>query len=217
MNTFDKEREDVEALLPWHAAGTLSRRDAERVEKALLGDRELARRCDLAREELDETILLNEMLGAPSGRAFENPLAAIDAEPAPRARVAFGLASRLAALVSSFSPGTLALTCSAAALAIVLHAGAFATYPVKQQAGQGNELASAGVTTGTLAVIRFAPHADAGDITRFLAANKASVVDGPKTGAIYSIRLPETGQAKDDLIKRMQAQSAIVELISPVQ
>ena len=29
------EREDIEMLLPWHAAGRLSRGDAERVEQAL--------------------------------------------------------------------------------------------------------------------------------------------------------------------------------------
>ncbi len=31
----EKERHEIEALLPWHAAGTLSRRDADRVEQAL--------------------------------------------------------------------------------------------------------------------------------------------------------------------------------------
>ena len=63
----------------------------------------------------------------------------------------------------------------------------------------------------------FAPKADAADITNFLVANKASLVDGPKNGAIYTIRLPETGQAKDELIKRMQAQTTIVEFIATVQ
>ena len=35
MNMINKEPEryDIEALLPWHAAGTLSRRDADRVEQ----------------------------------------------------------------------------------------------------------------------------------------------------------------------------------------
>jgi len=28
MNTINKERDDLETLLPWHAAGTLNRRDA---------------------------------------------------------------------------------------------------------------------------------------------------------------------------------------------
>ena len=36
------EREEIEALLPWHAAGTLSRRDAQKVEQALASDTDLA-------------------------------------------------------------------------------------------------------------------------------------------------------------------------------
>ena len=78
----EKERHEIEALLPWHAAGTLSRRDADRVEQALAGDCELARRYDLVRQELAETIHLNEALGAPSARAMEKLFAAIDAEEA---------------------------------------------------------------------------------------------------------------------------------------
>ena len=37
MNTQNKaaERQEIEALLPWHAAGTLNRRDAQKVEQAL--------------------------------------------------------------------------------------------------------------------------------------------------------------------------------------
>src|SRR5438270_11975378 len=84
MNAINKEpeRHEIEALLPWHAAGTLNRRDADRVEQALAGDRELARRYDLVREELAETIHLNETLGAPSARAMEKLFAAIDADDA---------------------------------------------------------------------------------------------------------------------------------------
>jgi len=76
------------ALLPWHAAGTLSRRDADRVEQALADDCELAQRYDLVRQELVETIHLNETLGIPSARALEKLFAAIDVEEAgaPRRR-----------------------------------------------------------------------------------------------------------------------------------
>ena len=82
------ERYEIEALLPWYAAGTLSRHDADRVEQALAGDPELARRYDLVRQELAETIYLNETLGVPSARAMEKLFAAIDAEEAgaPRRR-----------------------------------------------------------------------------------------------------------------------------------
>jgi hypothetical protein len=53
MNAINEEPEphEIEALLPWHAAGTLSPRDAHRVEQALAGDPELARRYDLVRQE----------------------------------------------------------------------------------------------------------------------------------------------------------------------
>ena len=81
-------RHKIEKLLPWHATGTLSRRDADRVEQALAGDRELARRYELVRQELAETTRLNETLGAPSARAMEKLFAKINAEEAraPRQR-----------------------------------------------------------------------------------------------------------------------------------
>jgi anti-sigma-K factor RskA len=57
MNTIDKqpERHEIEVLLPWYAAGTLSRCDADLVERALARDSELARRYDLVRQERAET------------------------------------------------------------------------------------------------------------------------------------------------------------------
>src|SRR5438067_13919431 len=112
------ERQDIEALLPWHAAGTLSRRDAERVEKALANDNELARRYDLVREELNETIHLNETLGAPSARCMEKLFSAIDAESAkaPARRASFDFGGRIAAFLAGFAPRTVAYAGIAAAL-----------------------------------------------------------------------------------------------------
>jgi hypothetical protein len=220
MNTIDKERDDLETLLPWHAAGTLNRRDAERVEKALANDRELLRRFNLAREELNETIHLNETLGAPSARAMEKLFAAIDAEPVRKPKVSFDLAGRLADFIASFSPRTLAMAGAVGALAIVLQAGVITTGLIKHEAG--TEVASKQVdmqlasTEGdsTLAGIRFAPKAEALQIAAFLTANKVSMIDGPIAGGIYTIRLPETGKAKEDHMKQM-AQSPLVDLIGP--
>src|SRR5215468_5551263 len=95
------EREDIEALLPWHAAGTLNRRDAERVERALANDAELARSFELVREEMAETIHLNETLGAPSARAAQRLFAAIDSEDASAKRrtISFDLGGWIAGLI----------------------------------------------------------------------------------------------------------------------
>jgi anti-sigma factor RsiW len=76
----EKAGEEIEALLPWYAAGTLSSRDARRVEDALARDPGLAQRYETIREECRETIVLNESLAAPSPRAVQKLFAAIEAE-----------------------------------------------------------------------------------------------------------------------------------------
>lgn len=70
---------------------TLSARDARRVEEALARDPELAKQYSAIRGEYEETIHLNETLGAPSARAMQRLFAAIDAEPAAGRHVAAAL------------------------------------------------------------------------------------------------------------------------------
>ena len=226
MTTKDKAPQpaDIEALLPWHAAGTLSRRDAERVETALAHDPELARRYALVRDELAETIHLNETLGAPSARAMERLMAAIEAE-APAAKPAFklDLGGRIAEWLSGFSPRTLAWSATAGALAIMLQAGLIAGMFVGETGGKrGFETASfqpkAPVADGSYALIGFAPQASAADVTRFLEASKASVVDGPRAGGLYKVRVAATALPKEQLaeiVKKMQAEGAVVRFAAP--
>jgi hypothetical protein len=106
LNMINKERErhEIESLLPWHAAGTLDRCDAECVERALAEDSELARRYELVREELAETVRVNEMLGAPSARAMEKLFAAIDAEEMSAARTPIQRSSGTPELATTASP-----------------------------------------------------------------------------------------------------------------
>jgi anti-sigma-K factor RskA len=222
MNVIQKEapeRQEIETLLPWHAAGTLSRRDAQRCEQALANDQDLARHYQAVREELHETIHLNESLGAPSARAMERLFAALEAEaPAPR-KATFDLAGRLSEFLSGFSPRTLAWSAAAAAVAILLEAAVLTSVVIKDQAGQSYAVASQATSDGTLAVVRFAPQASVADISKFLDAHKAVMVDGPdmKKGGLYKIRLAVTGLPKAELIKlvqRMQTESKIVEFIA---
>src|SRR5262245_19926009 len=220
MNAINEEPEhqEIEALLPWYAAGTLSRRDADRVEQALAGDRELARQYDLVREELIETIHLNETLGVPSARAMERLFAAIDAEEARarRHRRWFDLGGRIAEFLSSLTPRTLAWSATAAAVAILMQAAVIAAVVVKVQgSSSGPELASA-PSEGPYAVVRFAPQATANDITNFLGAYKATVVEGPLNmgGPVYRVRLSGTKLPKEEvarIVRQMQSESKIVD------
>ncbi|MGA7486258.1 MAG: hypothetical protein WBW74_04870 [Xanthobacteraceae bacterium] len=224
MNMINKEPEphEIEALLPWHAAGTLSRRDADRVEQALAGDHELARRYDLVREELAETIHLNETLGAPSARAMEKLFAAIDAEEArsPRRQRSLDLASRISEFLTSFTPRTLAWTATAAAVAILVQAAVITSILVKEEAAPGGAPALASAPSeGSFAVVRFAPQATATDITNFLGAYKATLVEGPLNvgGQLYRIRLSETKLPQEQvgrIIRQMQSESKVVGFIA---
>ena len=186
MNTANNgERSDIEDLLPWHAAGTLGHRDMQRVEAALANDPELARRYELVREELAQTIHLNETLGAPSPRAMEALFAKIDAEPARQPAISINLGARIAEFFANLSPRTLAWSASAAALAILLQAGVIAGIMLKEKSAGDYETASAPTNVagdGAYALIRFQPQASAADITKFLETNKLSVVGRPIRG-----------------------------------
>src|SRR5690349_2863335 len=143
MSEKADDRQEIENLLPWHAAGTLSRRDAERVERALATDEELAIHFELVREELAETIHLNESLGAPSARAMEKLFAAIDAEGALKRKpgLAFVVRERITEFLAGFTPRTLAYAGGAAALVILLQAGLIGSMVLKT--GQSYGTASA--------------------------------------------------------------------------
>ena len=216
MNTANKEpHSDIEELLPWHAAGTLSRRDTLRVEEALARDPELARRYALVREELGETILLNETLGAPSAHAMEKLFAKIDAEPARKPARSLNLGARASEFFASLTPRTLAWSASAAAIAILLQAGLIAGIVIKDGSPGGYETASAPSTNpgvGAFTVIRFAPQASSDDITKFLEANKLQVAAGPMAGGLYKVRVSMTELPKDELariVKQLQGDKVV--------
>jgi hypothetical protein len=226
MTRNQTEREEIEALLPWHAAGTLSRRDAQRVEAALEEDRDLARQFDLVREELSETIHLNETLGAPSARAMDKLLAGIEAEPRPRRR-SFDLAAFIGERLTVFSPRTLAWSATAAVLAIVLQAGLLAGLYLGEPGSESPaafRTASAPTRSfapaGSYALIGFTAQASAADVTKFLETHKAAIVDGPKPGGLYRIRIAQAALPKSDLaaiVKQMQDDSKIVRFVAATE
>ena len=213
------EPTEIETLLPWYAAGTLRRRDRQRVEDALRYDPALARHADLVREELAETISFNESLGVPSARCMDRLMAAIDAETvaARKRNSARAVAGQVAAIIAGFSPRTLAFAASFAVAAIALQGFLLVSMATKPQAPFETAGLSPTVTGhGTFAMVRFAREASAGEITRFLEEYQATLVDGPKPGGFYRVRLTVKTLAKEELarvVSRMR-QERIVETAS---
>jgi anti-sigma-K factor RskA len=211
------EREEIEALLPWHAAGTLSRRDAQKVEQALASDTDLATQYSLIRDELVETIGLNESLGVPSAHAMQKLMADIeaDASTARRTRSSFNLGEWLSEKLSSFSPRTLAWSASAAALAIVLQAGLLAGMFVNERQGDaGFKTASVErnlAVKPTEAMIGFTSQANIAEITKLMQTYKMAIVDGPASD-MYTVRFAMTGMPKEELgrvLKQLQDEKTV--------
>ena len=209
------EPTEIETLLPWYAAGTLRRRDRQRVEDALRYDPALARHADLVREELAETISFNESLGVPSARCMDRLMAAIDAETvAARKRNSAGaVAAQFSSFIAGFSPRTLAIAASFAVAAIALQAFLLVSMATKPQAPFETASVNPTVTGhGTFAMVRFAREASAGEITRFLEEYQATLVDGPKPGGFYRVRLTMKTLAKEELarvVSRMRQERVV--------
>jgi hypothetical protein len=216
---LEEEPSEIEMLLPWHAAGTLSARDARRVEEALARDPALAKQYAVIREEYAETIDLNESLGAPSARAMQKLFAAIDAEPAPAPQASFNVASRVAAFFASLSPRTLAWSAGLGALALLLQAGVIGAVLMKNQSAtyQTASLSTNEQITRALgpepprALVRFAPDARITDITALLDRYHASIVDGAR-GGLFRLQFGDQAMSKEDvasLMSKLQGEKMI--------
>ena len=228
QKALEQDPGDIEALLPWHAAGTLSARDTRRVEEALARDPSLAKQYAVIQEEYAETISLNESLGAPSARAMQKLFAAIDAEPARKPSASLNISARIAEFFAGLSPRTLAYSAAFGAVLMLVQAGVIGAILAKQQGGtfqtaslsgpKETIIRSLGQESGPRALIRFTPDARVSDITAFLDANQAVIIDS-MTGGMFRIRFGDKPMSRQEiagLMTRLQNEK-IINLAAPAQ
>jgi anti-sigma factor RsiW len=230
---MEREPSEIELLLPWHAAGTLSARESRRVDEALARDPELARQYAVIREEYAETIDLNESLGAPSARAMQKLFAAIDAEPAGSPGSSSRFALRFAGLFANLSPRTLAWSATLGALVVVVQAGVIgavlmsrqpASYqtaslsenePITRDLKAEARAPAAARSQAPPALVRFAPDARLSDVTALLEKYQASIV-GSAQGGLFRLQFANATSSDDvsKLLSRLQSEK-IVSLAVP--
>ena len=189
--------EAIEALLPWYAAGTLDPDDVRRVEEALARRPELQASLRVIREDRDETIALNESLGAPSSRAWAKVLAAVEAAPRKPS-----LTARLAAFVglgAQPSPTRLAWATAAAAFVILLESAAIVTMlPGAGGPGYRTASESPSAAAGAAVLVTFAPEARLDQVGQWLQERHATIVDGPR-GGFYRLRVGDKPLSKAEM------------------
>jgi hypothetical protein len=216
---LEQEPSEIEMLLPFHAAGTLSARDAKRVEEALARDGELAKQYAAIREEYAETIGLNESLGAPSARAMAKLFAAIDGEPVRKPSLSSRISGGVSGFFASLSPRTLAWSASLGGLALLLQAGVIGAVLVKNQQPATFQTASLSMNepiTRSLApeapraLVKFAPDARVADITTLLDSYQASIVDA--RGGMFRLQFGTRAMSKDEiagLLNRLKSEKIV--------
>jgi hypothetical protein len=209
--------EAIEHLLPWYAAGTLDAANAERVEAALAREPALRLSLSLIREDQEETVALNESLGAPSAAALDRVLAVVQAEP-----LKASLWARLASLTefgARRAPMRWAYAgAAAAALVIALQT---ATIVTLLPSGNGSQYGTASEPSkgqeGSAVLVTFAPDVRLDQVAAFLRARNASIVDGPSGAGTYRVRVAKETLSRDELAKVVAQFSSdpIVQLALP--
>lgn len=230
MNTNENQREEreaIEALLPWYERGQLDAGDAARVEAYLSSHPDMTSQIALVEEERAETVLLNEARGAPGAGALDRLMNSIEEHEAKNPSLAgtrtalWGWASKLLGVPV---PASLRWVAGAAAVLIVAQGvllGVLMTTGVPQ--GPGYETASGpgeSNARGTFALIQFAQDAGADDITQLLTEFEISIVDGPKPGGIYKVRLSESAlelAKRDTILKKLQSRSRLILFAAPAE
>jgi len=207
----------IEDLLPWYAAGTLDPLDAKRVEEELARRPELRASLDLVREDRDETIVLNESLGAPSPAAWTRVLAAARAEPRkPTLKARLMSLTSLVGLGAEPQPRRLAWVGVAAAIVIALQAATILSLLPARGPGFQTASEASAPAGGASVLVSFAPDARLDQVGAWLQQHHASIVEGPRAG-MYRLRVGDkslTGDETAALVAELSA-SPLVRMALP--
>ena len=215
------EREDIEMLLPWYVTGKLEAEDREKVDAYLAAHPDIADQLEMIGEDIDATIELNEMAGAPSAGALSRLLEQVD-EKFGTGKSASGpgwLATQFGRLMQSFDMPAVRYAAMAAAVVIAVQAIAIGSLINTGQSPAGYELASGqnGNGKGALILVSFVPQATIADISGLLEDIEAVVVSGPRGQGLYEIRIQneDATQAEvDKIVETLNAREKLVNFAS---
>lgn len=214
------EREEIEALLPWYVTGKLEPPLAKRVTRYLAAHPELRHQVELIRAESDATIAGNEAIRPLGTHALDRLRATIEAHPRGASMGARfdGWRASLLRAVGSLAPSQLALAGAAAALVILVQAGAIATLMLDRAQAPVYETAAGPQDAGPSIefLVGFRETATAAEISTLLGNLDGHIIDGPRSG-LYRVRIPATDtpeQQRDAALRTLQ-QSGLIGIVLP--
>ena len=219
LSRGDIEREEIEMLLPWYVTGRLDAADLAKMEAYLARHPEVARQLDLARTERDETVAANEALGLPSAGATARLMASLPAaRPGWAAmRALRGGLQQVGDLLAA--PTANAVRWAALAAAVLIAVQGIAIVSLLNERAGTYQTASGGQSgDGIALLVTFADDAKATAISQLLTDLDGSIVDGPKAGGVYKIRLRTEDRStagREALMRRLAERRDIVRAVLP--
>lgn len=224
QTTQEAEREEIEMLLPWYVTGKLDRAERAKVEGYLARHPHVSRQLDLIRAEREQAVYANDALGSPPAAALDRLMASLPgATPSLAQRLAdSSLFQQVADFFAVPTARGVRWAAVAAAALVVVQATAITSLLVRD-GGTTYETASGqhignGFGSAVSALVVFADEAKAPAIARLLAEFDASIVDGPKPGGVYKIRLrtvDRSQDAQDALLRRLAERRDVVRTVLP--
>ncbi len=216
--TARSKHEEIEMLLPFYLTERLDRADAEQVDDYLNHHPDVARQLQLIRDERAGAVAGNEAL-AERPANFQRVAAMIAISPAQTARRDSSLSDRIKRIFEMPSAPSLCWMGAAAAIAIIVQAAVVTTLIVTQYSETFTTASGgAGVTgAGTLAVVRFADGANTSAIVDVLTSLGMTIIDGPKGGGLFTIRLGPKDMSdveRDRTIATLKARGDLVAFVT---
>ena len=188
------EGDEIAALLPWYVTGRISEEDRAKVEAYMATHPQARAQLAVAREEADIIFSADAGLEVPH-YAIDKLRASLAADPsvriaAARSSIMDRLGEFFGGFTSALSPRQLAFASMSAMLMIGVLAGMLAsnfTSSPQYTVASNN----AAVTKGTYALVVLQPAVPVATVSAFLAENGYAIVDGPRAGGVYRVRIAD--------------------------
>lgn len=219
-NEVLSEADEIAAMLPWYVTGKISASDKARIDAYAKMHPEVLRHIALARDEADVVFADNQAI-APPRAALDRLQASLASSPRARLHaVQASFVDRIGVWLGSLAPRQLAYAGLAAAVAIAVQTASIGSLLSGRSNPDGYVTASgpgAELAKGTFALVAFQPAAPASTLSAFLADNGYLIVEGPKAGGIYRLRVSDTSlsaAAFDAALTKLKARTDLVAFAS---
>lgn len=207
------EHDEIEMLLPWYVTGKLEPDDTVRVDAYLATHADMQERLELIGKERNEALHLNKAGASQLSTTPEDFMARVLASQDDQAP---GLWARFRHMMTVPASGAVGWVGAAAALTIFAQGAAIflLAQPEPVQGYREASGVSQGVAAGTFVLVRFADTASAADIAGLLTDLDMAIIEGPRAGRLFKVRIGPAGLGKSERERLQAALSARPDLVT---